>query len=128
MAHFIGSFTTNGTIGNRQIAGFPFLPTHLKFTVGQKNSTTENFVHSSEGSWDGTTSFCNSMFHDTTGGKVLTPSGVVIDHMNRVSGAITEVIKATPVSVDDNGGGDYGCTLNFSATVSGYRVWVEAEG
>lgn len=118
---FCGTFTTNSTTGDRVITGLGFQPSYIRLTVCQKYNTTESFVHKSEGFTDGTRQDCNSIYWDSTGGKSISYSDKVINHINRVSGNLTDVIVATLVSFDADG-----FTLNFSATLASYKVFIEA--
>lgn len=121
MSFATGVFTTPTLTGNKALTGLGFQPSYMRFTLGQKTGTNQTYAHLSEGSTDGTNSQSVSIFQDTTGGQSLETSTLVIDHMDRVSGTIGEIIKATFVSFDANG-----FTLNFSVTVSGYHVHYEA--
>ena len=121
MNYFSGNFSTNGITCNRAITGIGFQPSYLRFTLSQKTTTSEAFVHFSEGFTDGTSQSCHSLYWDSTGGQSKQFTDKVINHVNRVGGTLTDVIKATFVSFDADG-----LTLNFSTTTSGYRVHVEA--
>lgn len=116
-----GVFSTNNTNDNRSLTGLGFQPQELELTLCQKTSTSETFVHLSEGSTDGTNQRCVAVFSDSSGDKSFESTSRLINHMNRVSGAITDVIKATIVSFDADG-----FTLNFSATTTGYHVHFKA--
>lgn len=117
----VATFSTNNTTGNRAISGLGLSPNWLRLTVTQKNSTTEAFIHFSQGFTDGVTSLCHSLYWDTSGGESRAFTDRVINHMTRESGALTNKVVATLVSKDADG-----FTLNFSSTVTGYRVSVEA--
>lgn len=121
MSHITTSFTTTSSTGNRSLTGLGFQPAYIRLTVAQKNGTSETFIHKSEGFTDGTNQGCTSIFWDSTGGKTVSFTDRVIDHINRVSGTLTDVIVATIVSLDADG-----FTLNFSTTTTSYRVFVEA--
>lgn len=118
-------FQTNNITGNRQLTGLPFIPKYIRLTVGQKHNTAEAFIHRSEGAFDGTSKFCHSTFWDASGGKVERFTDRVINHINRVGGVLTNQIVADSISYVDNGGGDYRMNINFTATVTGYRVDME---
>lgn len=121
MSYATGVFSTNNSTGNRPLTGLGFQPTYLRLTLGQKTSTSEAFVHQSEGSTDGTNQRCVAAFWDSTGGKSVEFTNKLVNHINRVSGTLTDVITATIVSLDADG-----FTLNFGATISGYHVHYEA--
>lgn len=121
MAFGTGVTSTPSTTGNRSVTGLGFQPAYLRFTLCQKTGVSETFVHLSEGSTDGTNQRCVSVFQDSTGSKSLESTALCIDHMNRVTGTITDVIKASFISFDADG-----FTLDYTATISGYHVHYEA--
>ena len=121
MSAATGVFTTNSTTGNRVLTGLGFQPIYLRLILGQKTGVSESFIHLSDGSSDSVVDRCLSFFWDSTGGKSTEFTDRLINHINRVSGSLTDVIKATLVSFDADG-----FTLNFSATISGYHVHYEA--
>lgn len=121
MNAWTGWITTGSSTGNRAITGLGFQPVYLRITLGQKTGTTESFVHQSEGSSTSTTQRCVSIYWDSTGGQSKEYTSKIISHWNRVAGTLTEQIAATLVSLDADG-----FTLNFSATVTGYHMHVEA--
>lgn len=124
MAHTNGTFS-QGSNTNTSITGLTFLPNYLRFTISQKLSTTQNFVHFSQGWTNGTNSSCHSIFQDATGSSTKAYTNRCINHLDR-SGTINEIIKATFVSFDTNGGGDFGFTLNFTASDANYQIHFEA--
>lgn len=121
MTSSTGVFSTSNTTGNKILAGLGFQPSYIRFTLGQKTGTSETFVHQSEGSTDGTNQRCVSVYWDSTGGKSVEFTDRLINHINRVTGTLTDVIKATFVSFDADG-----FTINFNATTTGYHVHYEA--
>lgn len=125
MATKISNFTV-GSTGNKSITGLTFLPTELDFWIAQKTGTTESFAHLSVGATNGTSQTAHSMLQDTTGGKTESYFDRCVYHLNRVSGTVSGVLSASFVSFDNNGGGDYGFTLNFTAADSGYKVYFRA--
>lgn len=118
------SFSTNNIVGTRQLTSLPFLPSYVRFTLGQKNDDSETFLHESVGSTDFTSKMCRGYFWDGSG-KPFRHSDRVINHVVREGGLLTNKVVATTVSVFDNGGGDYRMNINFTATVTGYRVDME---
>lgn len=108
MATKIGNFSVTST-GNKSITGIPFLAQRIRFYVSQKSGTSETFQHLSIGDADGT----NQMAHSIAD---VTQSFFdrVIHHRSKVSGTWQDVLIATHSSMDDNGGGDYGFTINVS--------------
>lgn len=118
------TFTTNTTTGTRTLSGLPYVPSYVRFIVGQKNDDSETFLHESLGVTDFTTKVCHAKFWDGSG-KGYRFTDRVINHVVRESGSLVNKIVATTVSVYDNGGGDYRMDINFTATVNGYRVDVE---
>lgn len=125
MAYQIGSFS-QGSTGNVSIGGFTFLPAYLRFTISSRSGTNETYVLFSEGFTDGSLNKAHSIFQDSTGARSRYYNDRCINHLVRVTGSITEKIKATWVSFDNNGGGDFGFTLNFTAADSNYPIIIEA--
>lgn len=125
MSFKIGSFT-QGTTGNASIGGFTFLPSYLRFTLSSRSGTNETYVLFSTGFTDGSLNKAHSIFHDGTGDRSRYYTDRCINHLVRSGGNITEKIVATWVSFDNNGGGDFGFTLNFTAADSNYPITVEA--
>lgn len=112
--------------GNVTISGIPFMPRIIHFYVAQR-PTTDNVSHYSYGCMTSSKQMTHSTFFDSTPpGKTVSSFSKCVSHLNRVSGVITETVSATRVSFNDNGGGDYGFTLNFSAA-DGTRVYFVAE-
>lgn len=125
MSFKIGSFS-NGTTGNVSVGGFTFLPTYLRFTVSSRSATNETFVLYSQGFTDGTLNKSHSIFHDGTGDRTRYYNDRCVSHLLRVTGTLTEIINASFVSFDNNGGGDFGFTLNFTAANANYPITIEA--
>lgn len=125
MAFKVTSFT-RGTTGNCQVTGLTFLPAYLRFTISSRFGTNETLVTFSEGFTDGSLNKAHSIFQDGTGARSRAFTDRCVSHLSRVGGNITEIIKATWVSFDTNGGGDFGFTLNFTAADSNYQIYVEA--
>lgn len=123
MSFYTAGSTTGSVTGNRSYAGFGFQPSYVRFTVSQKNGTTESFVHFSEGFTDGTNQSCHSLFYDggSPAGSTQQYTDRLIDLKARVSGTLTDILVANFVSFDVDG-----VTVNFTAIASGYRVYVEA--
>lgn len=118
---FIAGTFSEGTTGNHSVTGFGFKPAYLRFTISQKLSTTQNFVHLSQGFTDGTSQSCHSIFQDSTSASTRAYTDRCINHLDRVAGVLTETIKATFVSFDASG-----FTLNFTAVDANYQIHVEA--
>ena len=125
MSYAIGSFS-HGTTGDASIAGLDFMPSGIRFTVGGRYGTTETVVCLSDGFTDGNNQVANSIYQDSTGSRTKSYTNRCINHFKRVSGIITERIVATFVSFDNNGGGDYGFTVNFTVADSNYPIYFEA--
>lgn len=122
MATKISNFS-KGSTGNASVTGLTFLPNYIEFWIGQKTNTSETFTHYSTGCANGTSQMAHSIFQDITGGKTESFFNRCINHKNRVSGTITDIITATFVSFDDNGSGDYGFTVNFTAVDANYKIY-----
>lgn len=125
MSFKITSFS-NASTGNVSITGLSFLPTYLRFTVGSRTSTNETTVMYSNGFTDGTLNKAFSIFQDTTGARSRYFNDRCVSHLIRSGANITEIINANWVSFDNNGGGVFGFTLNFTAANSSYPIVVEA--
>lgn len=115
-----------GSTGNKSVTGLLFLPKSIDFWIAQKTGVTENFVHYSAGSCTSTKQMAHSIFWDSSGGKTCSYFDRCVNHLTRESGVITEKIKATWVSFDDNGGGDFGFTLNFTAADANFKIYFKA--
>lgn len=123
----IGSFA-KGSPGNASVTGLSFLPSMVKFYIGARAGTTEVDNRFSIGSMDGNNQVAISTFRDATGARTKTYTNRCINHFQRDSGNIVEKLVATFVSFDNNGGGDFGFTVNFSAANSSYSILFEAFG
>lgn len=124
----IGSFTTTGTTGNRQITGVGFKPKLVKFTaVPTAGSAVQSIV--------------NSGAMDDSGGQYVVGSSARPVVSNRAETAVpvtNACIKAYGISSGGVFGTDLtaayvsmdadGFTINFSATAVGYTVLWEAIG
>lgn len=121
----ISNFTPIGT-GNKSVSGIPFLPKRVSFYMAQGPSSPDTVAHYSHGEMTSTKQMAHSIYADTTGGKTVSSFAKCVSHLKRVSGTITETTTATFVSFDNNGGGDYGFTLNFSAN-DGTKIYFVAE-
>lgn len=130
MAVYTSTFTI-GSAGNKSVSGIPFLPTELEFYISQKFNTPEDDVaHLSIGYADGTTQHAHSILADSTGNHTRVSKTKCLTHYIRVAGALTKTLEASFVSFDDNGGGDYGFTVNATAgaTNSNYQIHFKARG
>lgn len=120
----IGSFS-NGATGNVPVGGCTSLPTYLRFTVCGRSGTNETVTMYSSGFTDGNLNKAFSIYQDSTGSRSRYFNDRCVSHLNRVTGTITEIINASWVSFDNNGGGDFGFTLNFTAANSNYPIIFE---
>lgn len=125
MSYQISSYS-NGTTGNVAFSSLNFLPAYLKFTVSSRSGTNETTVMLSTGMTDGNLNKCHSIFQDSTGARSRYYNDRCLGHLIRSGGNITEIINASWVSFDNNGGGVYGFTLNFTTANSSYPFTVEA--
>ena len=128
MADFASGTFSQGSTGNASLTGLTFLPKYLRFTISGRFGTTETVVQFSTGNTDGTNQSAHSIFQDTTSSRSKAYTNRCVNHFQRVSGSITEKLVATFVSFDNNGGGSYGFTLNFTAADSNYQIHFEAFG
>lgn len=120
-----GTFSV-GSTGNTSVTGLTVLPNFLEFTISGRFGTTETIVQYSTGFTDGVNDLAHSIFQDSTGSRTKAYSNRCINHFQRVTGTITEKLVATWVSFDNNGGGDFGFTLNFTAADSNYQIYFKA--
>jgi hypothetical protein len=128
MATKISNFSVTST-GSKSITGVPFPVAEIEFWLAQKPGTTENFAHISNGFADGTTQMAHCVFQDTTGGKTQSYTDRCVNHKSRIGGVIGDAISATYTSSDDNGGGDYGFTINVTALNDGtQKIYYKARG
>lgn len=129
MAFKLTSFSNGMSSGggtNVSVGSIPFLPAYLRFTISSRTSTNETFVTETVGFTDGNLNKAHSIFHDGTGDRSRYYTDRCLNHLIRSGGNITEIIKATFVSFDNNGGGDFGFTLSFTAADANYPITVEA--
>lgn len=126
MSYAAGTFS-QGSTGNTSITGLTFLPIGVRFTISGRYNTNETINTFSVGFTDGTNQSAHSTFRDSTGAKTKAYTNRCINHFKRNTN-IDEQIVATYVSFDNNGSGDYGFTLNFSAADSNYQIHFEAIG
>lgn len=128
MATKIGNFSVIST-GSKSVVGIPFLPTEIDFWMAQKSGTTENFTHLAYGTADGTNQMAHCAFQDTSSGKTQSYTDRCINHKSRVGGVVSDVLTATFTSFDDNGGGNYGFTINVTTLAdSPQKVYFKARG
>ncbi len=125
MAFQITSFS-NASTGNVSVTGLTFLPSYLRFTVGSRSGTNETVIMYSNGFTDGSLNKAFSIFQDATGARSRYFNDRCVSHLIRSGANITEIINASWVSFDNNGGGVFGFTLNFTAANSSYPIVVEA--
>jgi len=124
----ISSITPSSGGGSQQfnISTFPFTWVQF-FEAG--NGTADTQGHYSMGGASiasGTLrQFCRATFADTTGVKSYSSNSKAILHMRRDSGTITNVNDGTVTSLSDNlGGGQYGLTINFAASVNNFSIGI----
>lgn len=127
MAYQVGSFS-NATTGNVSVSGLTFLPSYIQFEISSRSGTNETTILRSSGFTDGSLNKNHSIFQDATGARSRYYNDRCIGHLARVTGSITEIIKATWVSWDTNGGGVFGFTVNFTAADSNYPITFTAFG
>lgn len=116
-----GSFTISGT-GNTSVIGLSFLPTNVDFFLSGKFGTNDSDVSFSVGGFTAS----NQSADGSINGRSRSYTDRCIHHYKKVSGTINDAVVATKVSFDDNGGGDYGFTINASAFDSNYQVKYKA--
>lgn len=118
MSYFAGT-ATYGT-GSKSV-NVGFTPAWFRITVGPRVSTTEVSPRTSLGWTDGTNQWCHSTFSDSTGREQIAYSDRIVSQRERVSGTITEVLRANFVSFS-------GTTVNFDVITSPgtYRFYLEA--
>lgn len=124
MSYQVGSFT-QGSTGNTSITGLTFLPAGVHFTISSRFNTDETINTFSVGFTDGTRQKAHSTFRDGTGAKTRAYTDRCINHFKRNTNIDNDIV-ATIVSFDNNGGGDFGFTLNFTAADSNYQIHFEA--
>lgn len=115
MSVFTGGLTISGT-GSQSYTGVGFQGNDLQLTVGGKSgsSTVTQFCI---GNADGTRQNYVASFGDGTGHKSTRSNSFCILHYERVSGTITEVLKASFTSFDADG-----FTLNVTTANANYSV------
>lgn len=122
MATKISNFSVTST-GNKSIAGIPFLAQRVRFYVAQKSGVSEAFAHISIGDADGATQMAHSI-----GDSTQSFFDRCVHHRSKVGGVWQDVLIATFTSFDDNGGGDYGFTINVSTLANGpQKIYFVAE-
>lgn len=126
MSYVVSTFAV-GSTGNHSVTALTFLPKGLRFTISAKAGASETSVaHLSTGFTDGTNQVAHSILADTTANDSKAYTDRCVNHYARVAGTLTEVIKASFVSFDTNGGGVFGFTLNFTAADANYDIHFEA--
>ena len=117
-----GSFSV-GSTGNITIlfANPSLTATEIEFSLGP-TGTSLSTATASDGYMNGTQQTSRSLYTDSTGSKVTQVNNKCITHQNRVSGAITEIITATRVSLAT--AGEF--TVNFSAVNVNYIIFFRA--
>jgi len=117
----VGSFTPSAT-GNVSVSGLSFLPTNVIFSAGPRFNTTETVIKYCRGWMTANNQSYDSLYQDSTGSRSKGGTDKSIVVWDRVSGTITDKVVGTFVSFDNNGGGDFGFTMNFTAADSNYQV------
>lgn len=117
-----GSFTPNAT-GNLSVDGLTFMPTEVQFSLGaETGSGVTSYISHMRGWTTANNQSYDYIFEDGTGKSCRAGTDKCIRHVKRLSGSITDAVAATFVDFHDNGGGNYGFTLNFTAFDSNYQV------
>lgn len=117
-----GSFTPNAT-GNVSVNNLTFLPDELELSLGAATGAgTSSYIAYCRGWTTGSNQSYDSLFEDSTGKWNQAGTDKCIRLPKRVSGSITDAVAATFVDFHDNGGGNYGFTLNFSAVDTNFQV------
>lgn len=120
MSNYYRALTTFDVAGLRQInAGFQ--PVGYRITCAQKFGVTDTLAHVFTGGSDGTRQHVQGFFQDPTGRQTFTESGKVITQKERISGVITEVLRANHESMQPTGP-----RVNVITPNSNYQVVVEA--
>ncbi len=115
MAVFTGGFTISGT-GSQSYTGVGFQGNDLQLTAGAKGGSA-SVNQFSIGNADGTRQNFVATYSDSTGHKSLRSNNACIVHYERVSGTITEVLRASFTSFDADG-----FTLNVTTANANYTV------
>jgi len=116
-----GSFTPNAT-GNLSIDGLTFLPTEIQFSLGAATGVTATtYITYSRGWTTASNQSYDTFYSDSTGMQCKGGTDKCIRLYKR-STTIVDAVAATFVDFHDNGGGDYGFTINLSAYDTNFQV------
>lgn len=121
----LGWVTLSGT-GNQAYAGLTAMPQFLEIILSQEGGAADSVTRYAIGGTDGTLERCDSIYADTTGGDTEKFTNRTIVGKSRVSGNIVKTLEASIVSFDNNGGGDYGFTLDQQTCTQGFQVAIKA--
>lgn len=116
-----GSFTI-GSTGNASVVGLAFLPTNVDFYLSGKFGTNDADMSFSVGGFTANNQSADGLVN----GRSRSYTDRCIHHYKKVAGAVTDAVVATKVSFDDNGGGDYGFTVNASVFDTNFQVKYKA--
>lgn len=120
------AYVTLSGSGNQSYTGLTALPTFLELTVSQEGVGTDAITSFTTGWADGTNQRTDTTYGDTSGGMTAKFTNQILTVYRRVSGTITKVFEASLVSFDNNGGGDYGFTLNQTTSTQSFQTSVKA--
>lgn len=90
--YFVATSSYN-SVGTKTI-NVGFQPAGIRITVGQKTSTSQTFIHLSDGVSDGTTQRVDSVYQDASGSQTIRSNSKIVSHYERVSGTLTEKVAA----------------------------------
>lgn len=121
-----GSFSV-GVTGNSSVVGLTFLPTEITFRLGPVTGVTDtSLIGKCDGWTTATNQSYDSVYRDGTGPEQMAGIDKCIRLRRRVSGVMQDRVAASFVSFDNNGSGDYGFTLNFTAADAGRQIRYKA--
>ncbi len=118
MARVLGNITLGSS--GLQTFNLGLAPTWATLTVCEKVGA-DSAAHKSEGKMTATKQVCHSTFSDTTGSDSFNSSAHVVQHYERVGGAITKILSASFDSFTASG-----IKLNVDTANPNYQVLVEA--
>lgn len=121
MAVKAGSFTPNAT-GNLTVDNLTFLPTRLFFRVGAPTSSTDTTTTMRCDGWcTASNQSYDTIFEDASGRWSKAGTDKCIYTVKR-SGTVVDGTVATWVDFHNNGGGNYGFTINLTSFDSGRQI------
>lgn len=117
----VGSFTPAFT-GNVTVDNLTFLPTNLILRVGNSSSSTITTVARGDGWCTANNQNYDATYVDTANNRMSQKSGtdrtLRVEKWDSGTSSMVDALSCTFVDFHDNGGGNYGFTLNFTATDS----------